>query len=608
MPQLLYNLHSLALQGEITRPFQERINPQPASAVLTTDGVASYRADKFSLGNVLSHKGARGHIETAYNSQTDEYHAVAHTVLQGLNISNVVTIDQIAARLVAVFSTRQDEPGISPLGSMIVNLRVAGHPIELIPLVGMYQDLNTMQKLRHRYRESAEFRQSFAIDSFVGRELELPEQTHKFFPWRRHKSSGELPEFRGHTIVPLFRIVDPKVPGIQVHGNVIEIHDFGRLVVGELYISDGERRVVMIQADLGSPVEGYLAVCAATAGCESASGEIGVHRETRRPPGLAAGPAYGASDSGTGESEPAPAPAVAVPAPPSLHIRLPQTATAEIPSAVTWDAVHFSIAAPAIVAPDTRFELTFFAHLGEQRDEVLARAIRTIGDQHPLFRSEGPVQVARGTDLQIRVSIPGFKTQPNQKTLLWIGEIAVAGFIVSVPFEAALGRHPGKASVRLNGLQIASVDFLLTVGPAARPVECAPVQSAIHRSAFASYASEDRDEVLACVQVLHKEAPHLEVFVDLVSLRSGQLWEPELRKRISQADIFYLFWCRHAMSSNWVAREWQWALAKGLDFIDPVPLEGPELAPPPAELAAKHFNDPLLASHGKGHHSQASVP
>jgi hypothetical protein len=31
------------------------------------------------------------------------------------------------------------------------------------------------------------------------------------------------------------------------------------------------------------------------------------------------------------------------------------------------------------------------------------------------------------------------------------------------------------------------------------------------------------------------------------------------------------------------------------DFIDPVPLEGPEYAPPPRELAAKHFNDPLLA-------------
>ena len=46
----------------------------------------------------------------------------------------------------------------------------------------------------------------------------------------------------------------------------------------------------------------------------------------------------------------------------------------------------------------------------------------------------------------------------------------------------------------------------------------------------------------------------------------------------------------------WVEKEWRCAYqAKGLDFIDPVPFEPPEKATPPPELAAKHFNDPLLA-------------
>jgi len=88
----------------------------------------------------------------------------------------------------------------------------------------------------------------------------------------------------------------------------------------------------------------------------------------------------------------------------------------------------------------------------------------------------------------------------------------------------------------------------------------------------------------------------LKVFVDVISLRSAQYWETELCRRIAQADVFYLFWCRHALSSDWVGKEWRYALTlKGIDFIDPVPLEGPEHAPPPPELATKHFNDPLLA-------------
>lgn len=67
-------------------------------------------------------------------------------------------------------------------------------------------------------------------------------------------------------------------------------------------------------------------------------------------------------------------------------------------------------------------------------------------------------------------------------------------------------------------------------------------------------------------------------------------------KHISEADVFYLFWCRHAKQSEWVSKEWHLALhSKGLDFIDPVPLESPTDAPPPPELAEKHFSDPVLA-------------
>jgi hypothetical protein len=34
---------------------------------------------------------------------------------------------------------------------------------------------------------------------------------------------------------------------------------------------------------------------------------------------------------------------------------------------------------------------------------------------------------------------------------------------------------------------------------------------------------------------------------------------------------------------------------RGIEFIDPVPLVSPEVVPPPAELAAKHSNDWMLA-------------
>jgi hypothetical protein len=82
----------------------------------------------------------------------------------------------------------------------------------------------------------------------------------------------------------------------------------------------------------------------------------------------------------------------------------------------------------------------------------------------------------------------------------------------------------------------------------------------------------------------------------MVSLHTGQDWQQQLLDNIRSRDIFYLFWSVAASQSAWVDREWRYALLeKGLDYIHPIPLEDPRLAPPPVELASKHFNDLILA-------------
>ena len=68
--------------------------------------------------------------------------------------------------------------------------------------------------------------------------------------------------------------------------------------------------------------------------------------------------------------------------------------------------------------------------------------------------------------------------------------------------------------------------------------------------------------------------------------------EKKLEEHVPTKDTFYLFWSHHAAQSIWVEREWRLALAKrGLNYIDPIPLEDPETAPPPPELKLLHFAD-----------------
>ena len=95
---------------------------------------------------------------------------------------------------------------------------------------------------------------------------------------------------------------------------------------------------------------------------------------------------------------------------------------------------------------------------------------------------------------------------------------------------------------------------------------------------------------------MQKIAPDLDVFLDVVKLRSGEDWEEKLWQVIPESDVFYLFWSAAAKASPWGEREWRCALnRRGEEFIDPVPLVSPEEVRPPDELSKKHFNDWTLA-------------
>lgn len=268
------------------------------------------------------------------------------------------------------------------------------------------------------------------------------------------------------------------------------------------------------------------------------------------------------------------------------------------PSGDGRDNVHFSVTVPTYVPPDSFFVVDVWAHLDAQRGEVARRAKEMNEGEGVRMQSKGPFALDRGIAVSVELAIDGLTVAEPQDSLLWTGEIANASFPVAVPREVPPGKKAGRVTLRVDGIQIGRLHFTVSVldgiSSASQSMGHAVAQKPT--SAFASYASEDRDEVLARVQGIGKVAPHLSIFMDVHSLRSGVSWEKELFQTIPTHDIFYLFWSDHAKDSPWVEREWRCALeTKGLDFIDPVPLVSPERVPPPEELASRHFNDWVLA-------------
>jgi hypothetical protein len=260
--RFLYNACAVGFAGRITRPLNHLIPSQATSALAPAGGYSSAREPAYKLLEIVSHQGATSEATGTDDPITHSHDTSVTATVHGLNISSVLLLESCTAYLSSVHPADGEPPRISPQGSFFLNLQIAGRKIELESRIDLYSELDTLDKLRKRYEEDAEFKMRFLEEAFVGKENALHEKHRKFFPWRSTDKTEELPVTKsGTVIVPLFVVLNPSAPGFHVNVNVITVENFGTVTLGELVINGYERRVTMLQAELGSSTGGN--VCAA---------------------------------------------------------------------------------------------------------------------------------------------------------------------------------------------------------------------------------------------------------------------------------------------------------------------------------------------------------
>ena len=256
------------------------------------------------------------------------------------------------------------------------------------------------------------------------------------------------------------------------------------------------------------------------------------------------------------------------------------------------DVVEFGVSHPTYAARDAPFTIDAWFYRQEDRHLATERALE-LGPENDRFRSAGSTQVARGTKLIVELELP-WPVEPAVQTVHWNGMVTNVSFRVVPTNELQAGKAFGACKISIDGLRVGHVFFEIAFGTK-KPQTVVSNWPGRIRSAFASYASQDRKRVLARVQGIEKLG--VKVFMDVHNLRSNDCYQEHLFTAIDGSDVLYLFWSSHAKRSTWVEREWRYGLLKrGIDFIDPVPLVDPREVPPPQELAShKHFNDWTLA-------------
>lgn len=257
-------------------------------------------------------------------------------------------------------------------------------------------------------------------------------------------------------------------------------------------------------------------------------------------------------------------------------------------------AVDFAAFGPEVIAPDSHAIVDIWAYpFGEFRDVV--RLASEVDRGHQLGRKVG-LDVELGTLITVELILGGLVVDPTAGSLFWGGVPTNVSFVIHAPKGAEPGTFHGSATMRIDGIKLGELALVVRVDHrAAGELTWHPQAGHRVRTAFASYASDDREQVFARLQGIRKASPQMEIFVDVATLRSGEDWEEKLAKEVPSKDIFYLFWSKAASSSEWVTREWEIAFNKrGLNYIDPVPLQDPRDLEIPGRLRQLHFNDAYL--------------
>jgi hypothetical protein len=231
-----FHFHALAhaLSGEFRHPLWSII-PARASAALSTiggHGAAEERA--FHFQDFVCFKSA--HTFVSGKRRRDEtFITHASTVVKGLDILGMVTAERIVSRLSSVHSPNEPEGHIIAEDSRFDGLKINGQDVK----VTLRHDLLVQCKT------FANLAKGIAGDKKSGKIVGLDED---------YKVA----------LCSLVEKIETKLGGVDSKQHLIEVKNFGKIFLAELFAAPGTRTLTMLRLELGSPHVADLTVAETT--------------------------------------------------------------------------------------------------------------------------------------------------------------------------------------------------------------------------------------------------------------------------------------------------------------------------------------------------------
>jgi hypothetical protein len=246
-PHFHYHAYGHAFSAQFTRPFHEQIDVVAGQALPPTGGHGSSRVENFRFREFISFKRAYTHVSGAFQHEDKSNNTLVTSVIEGLNMMDVLTADRIVCRLYSKHPKDAPEGRITMHGSKFENLSICGVPVDVNLDFPLFEGIQTYEEAQKAFKSNDKFKR-LAKDPLQSG-TSLAEQ----------KSNGlflcSLVEGGG---------IQTNAPGVKPSGHALHVPGFGRVFFAETMISHGTRTLTMLRFELGSTTAGGGSAVAAT--------------------------------------------------------------------------------------------------------------------------------------------------------------------------------------------------------------------------------------------------------------------------------------------------------------------------------------------------------
>jgi len=220
-----FHAHGHGLSGEFRHPLWSIIPAQASASLSTIGGIAVAQAENFHFQDFICFKSAHTHISgKRRRGETETFVTHASTVVKGLNILGMVTADRIVSRLTSIHNPKEPEGHIIAEDSRFEGLKINGEEVKVILRHELLVKCKTFDDLK----------KGIANDKKSGKIVALDED-------------------RQVAICSLVEKIETKLSGVDLKRHLIEVKNFGKIFLAEVFAYPGTRTLTMLRLELGSP-------------------------------------------------------------------------------------------------------------------------------------------------------------------------------------------------------------------------------------------------------------------------------------------------------------------------------------------------------------------